>query len=386
MLASQATPLPGWETGPEGAKTVQPMVVPADPAEVLRKWPAFLEAAAAKAKIVVILDAVNQFERGASPRGAHWIPARLPSNVRLVLSALDHGTRNAKPDTRNSKPGEDWLRVLRGRGLLELPVPEFAEGDQRQLIRDLPSVFGKSLDEGQISLLLANPATRNPLFLTVALQELRVFGSFDHLSEAVQGLPRGAVDLEIALEALWGQVLDRLDRETGALTPGLVPKLFALLASARDGLSELELEELLAKGFAAVDPTILSGNLQVALRQVRPYLQRKQTQGTVLLDFFHGSFRQAATGKYLAGKTVAAAHHLEIADYFEAKEYWRDPVHESGSPRAVNVRKVVELPWQRLETAKLAGGSDPSSPYWDAVANLLTDWRFLEAKNQASSL
>ena len=53
------------------------------------------------------------------------------------------------------------------------------------------------------------------------------------------------------------------------------------------------------------------------------------------------------------------------------------------TPRPANVRKVVELPYHRLEAAKFLGKDDPKSPYWDAVADLLTDWQFLEAKAEA---
>jgi len=33
--------------------------------------------------------------------------------------------------------------------------------------------------------------------------------------------------------------------------------------------------------------------------------------------------------------------------------------------------------------AKLLGKNDPKSEHWDAVADLLTDWQFLEAKAEA---
>jgi len=39
--------------------------------------------------------------------------------------------------------------------------------------------------------------------------------------------------------------------------------------------------------------------------------------------------------------------------------------------------------YHRLEAAKLGGKDDPQSEYWDTVADLLTDWQFLEAKAEA---
>ena len=53
-------------------------------------------------------------------------------------------------------------------------------------------------------------------------------------------------------------------------------------------------------------------------------------------------------------------------------------------PRPVNVRKVDELPYHVLRVAKLVSNDDPKSPEWDAVADLLTDRNFLEAKNEAA--
>jgi hypothetical protein len=46
---------------------------------------------------------------------------------------------------------------------------------------------------------------------------------------------------------------------------------------------------------------------------------------------------------------------------------------------------VDELPWQLLQVAKLAGKDDPTSPHWDAVADLFTDLHFLEAKAEAKA-
>jgi hypothetical protein len=43
------------------------------------------------------------------------------------------------------------------------------------------------------------------------------------------------------------------------------------------------------------------------------------------------------------------------------------------------------LPHHRIAAAKLGGGQDPASPLWDELADLLTNWRFLEAKNEAGS-
>ena len=380
---------------PPRRRVTQPMQVSADPVEILNKWPRFLEACGAKGRAVIVLDAVNQLERGADPRRAYWIPRRLPPGVRLILSALDHGAAS-RPEGAAGEGPADWLAELRRREIQELPVPDLSDDDRLRIIRELPSVFCKTLDADQVRLLLANPATRNPLFLTVALEELRVFGSFEALPLAIArlpqlGAPEIAGDIDQALDRLFRQVLDRLDRESGRVTPGLVPALLSLLACSRDGLSEPELGGLLARVLTALDPADRAGQTQVVLRQVRPYLQRKGAQGTVLVDFYHRSLWKAVVGQYAATQAQRGRLHVEIADYFDTLDFFAESLDQQRerarrlppTPRPVNVRTVVELPWQRLEAAKRLGQDDPRSPYWDQVADLLTNWQFLEAKAEA---
>jgi hypothetical protein len=377
--------------------------VPADPNEVLSKWPRFLQAAGKKGRIVIVLDALNQLERGADPGRAYWIPWQLPAGVRLIVSAIDNGEaskadapRPALPAPGRALPPADWLGTLRRRKVHEVPVEPLGDGERKAIVRQLPSVFCKTLDEAQVAALLKNEATRNPLYLTVALEELRVFGSFERLAEAIAGLPKldaagtgGSIDA--ALDQLFGQVLDRLERESERQTPGLTRKLFGLLASARDGLSEQELDGLLSQALPTLTKDDRQGNMQVALRQVRPYLQRKRAWGTVLLDFYHRSFWKAVVGTYLSAEEAKTATHVEIAKYFEKQEWFAESLQAQQArvkrlpptPRPANLRKVVELPWQRLEAAKLGGKDDAKSPYWDAVADLLTNWQFLEAKAEA---
>ena len=387
----------------EKRRVTRPMQVPAAPVEIQSKWPRFLEAAGKQEKVVIVLDAVNQLERNADPRSAYWIPYRLPAGIRFIVSALDHGEASrhvprGSPFSPSATPAiPDWLATLREREpLLEESVPELTDADCQRVIREWPSVFCKTLDDRQVALLLANQATRNPLFLTVALEELRVFGSFEKLPAAVAALPQLddpaiAGDIAAALDRLFGQILDRLDRESRRQTPGIVPKLFSLLASSRDGLAEQELAGLLAAALPGLEAEARDGQMQVVLRQVRTYLQRKQAQGTVLIDFYHRSFWKAVVSKYLGTDESKAAAHVEAAEFFAGQDYFTESLEEQRgrakrlppTPRPVNIRKVVELPWQRLQAAILAGKDDPASDYWNKVADLLTDWQFLEAKAEA---
>src|SRR5262249_12930250 len=171
-----------------GTKQIRrrPLEVPADPLELQQKWPRILEAAGGKGRVVLLLDALEQLDLSADPLRLNWLPRRLPAGVRLVLSVLDQGGEIAP----SAGQPPDWLGQLRRFEMCEVPVPALTDDDRHRIIRELPSVFCKTLDGDQVTRLLQNDATRNALFLTVALEELRLFGSFEKLPDAIAALPR----------------------------------------------------------------------------------------------------------------------------------------------------------------------------------------------------
>ena len=70
------------------------------------------------------------------------------------------------------------LKAFENREPHRIDVPPLTDDERFEIVKQVPSISAKSLDPKQIKLLLENPATANPLFLLVALEELRGFGSF----------------------------------------------------------------------------------------------------------------------------------------------------------------------------------------------------------------
>lgn len=388
--------------GPDGQKIANSwlMKVPSDPVEVIRKWPQFLEAVSAKGhRVLVVLDGINQLDQSVDPHSLLWVPRHLPHGVRLVLSVIDQsGVHNqAPPETLHSNTStatallsntDGWLDLLRKSGLAsgeegtEVQVQDLDGDCQKLMLRALPQVFAKKLSDDQTRQLLSNPATRNPLFLLVALEELRVFGSFERLPMRIAQLPQLGADQDIdsALCAIFGQVLQRLDVEARQRRcPGLVKSFFCLLASAREGLSELELSSMLANKLPALSTALRDGELQVVLRQVRPYLTRKfHSQGT-LLHFYHCSFLKAVQTKYLAQPEDRRSSHRCIAAYFQLQNDLTDSSD-------YNNRRLFELPWQLFQAALNASQSlsgDALNSEWTSSLSLLCSDSFQQAKMHA---
>lgn len=370
------------QPGGQAQSETRPMEVPVDFGELLRKWPTVLQAAAGCGKVVLILDAINQLDASADPSRLSWLSRPLPGGVKLIVSVLDHGGRSELDAAPREDDPADWLRSLRQLGLAaadlgtEVRVPELDDRARQSILRDVPTVFCKRLEAEHVDLLLRNQATRNPLFLLVSLEELRVFGSFEKLPDRIAKLPRlqRADEIDAALVAVFGQVLDRLERETNPQVPGLVATLFRLLASARDGLSERELSQLLARKLPEAPAATRDGTMQLVLRQLRRYLTRKGVGQSVLIDFYHRSFWKAVRAKYRLdepGQRIEA--HKDLAAYFlEDHGNWLEEAPGSSLTRSPNRRRLAELPYQLR-----------SGQRWEQFAETICCFDFVEAKCRA---
>ncbi len=161
--------------------------------------------------------------------------------------------------------------------------------------------------------------------------------------------------------------------------------ILTLLASARRGLSDRELLDLIEETGLAIESS--TSDLFPILRQLRSYLQHRGE----LWDFFHRNLYKAVHADYLRDEERQSAAHARLASYFNEQDYFMESLEEQRArakrlpptPRPANIRKVDELPWQLLQVAKLSGKDDPKSPHWDAIADLFTDLHFLEAKAEA---
>ena len=297
-----------------------PGELPDDPTELPGAFRALLAWVPEDARAIIILDGLDQLDERDLESGLPWLPGETPANTRLVVSCL------SAPDA--------VLQELRGHGHPVVEVSPLSEGDCEQIIERVPSLSAKTLDESQRGLLLANPATRNALYLQVALEELRGFGSFDQLNARIAQFAEAG-----DVTTLFDQVLERLELDFGR---PLVQDLTCLLAASRSGLSERELADLLATHAAA-------GDMQVVLRQLRPYLLRRDE----LVGYYHQSLRRAVAARYSLAQEQTQ-WHARLADYFETTE--------------LTPRKVQELPWE-LSRAK----------DWQRLSDLMCDLEFFAA-------
>lgn len=340
---------------------------------------------------VLFLDALDQLNPSDNARMLYWLPRTLAPGVKLVISVLQ-GQESSPEDQR-----DDPFSITKPESLAE--VGQLGPEEGKLLLETWLKEDGRTLQEGQINDILPKfERDGRPLYLKVAFEESRLWRSWDGLpcgADAVPGLNEG-------IEGILVDMLDRLERPRhhGRI---LVERALGHIAATKNGLTEDELLDVLSRDNEVTNdylernpespkidriPVVIWSRLYADLK---PYMTQRRADGTIVMNFYHRQVGEAVQKRYLVSEENRVRAHLRLAEYFDTLDFWAESLEAQQArakrlpptPRPANVRKVVELPYHRLEVAKLAGKDDPKSPHWDAIADLLTDWQFLEAKVEA---
>lgn len=345
--------------------------------------------------VVLFLDALDQLNPTDNARMLYWLPRELAPGVKMVMSVLEPESPEEKPADRYEDSfgiaGRIWPDRMVEIGPLD-------EASAATLLRTWLTEAGRELrGEQEHDVPDKFKACPRPLFLKLAFEEARRWKSWEPLPCG----PGGAPGLSNSINGVLGDLFHRLEqpRNHGRL---LVSCALGYIAAGKNGLTEDELidvlssdKDVMADFFKRSPDSPKIDRLPVVVwsrlfADIEAYMTRRRADGTIVMDFYHRQVGEAAAKRYLTGDARVQAH-LHLAEYFHKLDYWAEPLEAQRArakrlpptPRPANVRKVVELPYHRLEVAKLAGKDDPKSPYWDAVADLLLDWQFLEAKTEA---
>eukprot|EP01127_Copromyxa_protea_P014003 TRINITY_DN3838_c0_g2_i1.p1 TRINITY_DN3838_c0_g2~~TRINITY_DN3838_c0_g2_i1.p1 ORF type:complete len:2315 (-),score=541.03 TRINITY_DN3838_c0_g2_i1:41-6064(-) len=313
--------------------------IPEDFKDLCTTFASMLESASFKGKFVLIIDAINQFdEKIERSHYLEWLPSKLPCKV--IVSTLN-----------DSKILEN-LKHPRFRPILtEVPLPPLEIKERTELVRSTLWKYHKKLDEKpmntQMRVLLRKADAGNPLYLTVACEELRVFGVYERVSDRIKRMSD-------KLPRLFEEVLKRLENDHGQQ---LVQDACSLVITSRGGLVESELVSLL--GLDSCDVK-WSG----FLRSLSPFLKPSGDMGEI--SFFHDAFKFAVQKRYITNSRSKVKYDSMLADYFYQV---LDPYKTGEWPGCSNVRAVSELPHHLVEAER-----------WTDLRNVLCDLSFIEVK------
>ena len=276
--------------------------IPADTVDMLNKLPDILGEAGKFGKTLIVIDALNQLQ--GSMTDLSWIPSALPENVKMIVS-FKRGDEDAE---------EYYERQERDQTMLLVSVKPFdSMDDRKKLVEAYLDQYFKELDEPRINALIGSGGANNPLFLKVALSELRVFGVHNDLSEMIKS------NFGNSPVTAFNAVLARMENDPAytAISPAIsLPHVFGWLAHSKYGLSVKELADLLVRENLTDSESNAKDAVYLIVRQLRPYLAKRDGR----VDFFYESFKIAATERYTGAYDYArsaAEWHRSLAEYFE---------------------------------------------------------------------
>jgi hypothetical protein len=312
-----------------------------------------IEPYAGEDRIVLVIDAVNQLD---ADHDLTWLPKRLGAGVRVVLStaaSAQAGSSGAQGE-REEAAGRVVARLASQEPPpLWIDLAPLGPRHVRTIIEDYLKDYCKELDAPAKEVIARLPQAGSPLYLLVALHELRLLGGND-MGAVVNELIGALAHTRPDAVALFDWVLERLEVAFG---DEATRAWCSYLALGRSGMSGRELHDLTRRKLGERHGPA-ARRIERALRQ---YLEPRG--GT--LCFFHDALREAVERRYLPDAAATtrlqspAALHGDIADYFAIR--WRD-----GDHRALRERRYHLLQARR----------------WDEAAALIDpQWR--AAKRQA---
>ncbi|BBM84301.1 DUF4062 domain-containing protein [Candidatus Uabimicrobium amorphum] len=270
--------------------------------------------------LILIVDGLD--EVADNGRDLLWLPRSLPQNIRIILSSRPADTLDRVQD----------FPFVTTKQLMPLSMNETNE---------IIEIFSQkhrlnfSTDDKE---LLRKRASGNPLYLKVALEEV-----------ATSGIAVG--QLAVSIEALFEQVLERLEKDFSTKFPSLqspaaamIQTYLGLIAAGENGVLEKEVKDILSVG----DDFVM-----LARKSLRTFVVQRQN----FLNFFHPQFELAI--KMRLGKSGMRNCHKKMAAYLHKKghEYYRT---------------LEELPFQ-LQWAE----------EYEQLLEVLTQFDFLQAKCNA---
>lgn len=165
-------------------------VIPEDPALIPEAFATWVQVLGkSDRRVVILLDGLDELaplsatSSSASPSASaidvEWLPAKLPRNVRLVLTA-------SYAAVAHNRAFSQMLAARRWDASMMVVRP-LSGPDLTRLVGEYLAVHAKSLSPDQVSAITAQPAAGVPLYAKTLLEELRVFGEFETLRHGLLG-------------------------------------------------------------------------------------------------------------------------------------------------------------------------------------------------------
>jgi tetratricopeptide (TPR) repeat protein len=293
----------------------------ANPEAIEATFAALLRRMAEQRRVLVLIDALDQFE--AATRGLYvtWLPRPWPINARLVATGV---------------PGQATIALSERSRVELLPLPPLDMGEARAIAEAVCARYHRILEPQVLDALIgkanaARPAWENPLWLVLAVEELNLLDADDFgrakrsysgaLAERLRSLMLDVVAaLPVDVPGIYDATFARAEELFGA---NLARAFVGLIAVSRAGWRESDFRILLPRASGEFWDELRFASLR---RLFRGQLRQRGALGQ--WDFSHAQMRAAARRRVASDGVGEATLHAMIADHLLSRSP-NDPLHQT---------------------------------------------------------
>ena len=292
--------------------------------EDLRKqFSDLLSQVAVNKRVVVLVDALNQFENTDQAKHVNWLPELIPANAKIIFTAIT---------------GEETKNLSKRKGINVEKLEPINKTDAEEIISIICSKYHKELNQKVINKLLdkkkedGTPAYSNALWLTMAIDEFLLLDEDDFNrmkglegnaeQKLLQLLLNTADELPADIPGMYNFVFER----AGIFGKEFVNSILSYIGISRNGLRESDLEKLINNYTNSKWEPL---NFAAFRRYLRSHLVRKGEIG--LWDFRHMQVRESLKNSLLSYEKEVKKLHSNLAE--QLIELYEDDLLKKASSR-----------------------------------------------------
>jgi tetratricopeptide (TPR) repeat protein len=332
----------------------------ADPDTLDATFLALLNRMANERRVVVLVDALDQFEATTRGQFATWLPRLWPANARLIATAV---------------PCEASTALEARPGVEPLALPPLDADEARRIAEAICARYHRTLEPEVLEALLAKrgeagPAWGNTLWLVLAVEELNLVDGDDFrratrsytgaIAEQLRALMLDIVaNLPSDVLGLYTESFERAEKLFGA---SLAQAFLGFIAISRAGWRESDFRVLLPRATGKEWDELHFASLR---RLFRGQVRQRGAMGQ--WDVNHAQMR-AAIRQYLRGRSIAETKlHAFAAQHLLLSLSADDPLRQSETM----VHLLGSEDW--LLAAEFYGGASLTLPELEGATRVLAD-------------
>ncbi|WAR21880.1 NWD1-like protein [Mya arenaria] len=254
--------------------------------------------------LTIVLDSVDQLNQTDHAHMLNWLPQKLPKNVTFLISLVTDRTDCFRNLQQVFPFSERFIEMNK-----------FQNDVASDVIIMMNKKYSRHLSKKQKNMILDQFAyCSQPLYLKLLVDMSLSWRSYTDVNQSLLGA---------TIKEAINHLFDNLEKNHGEI---LVQRGIGYLCAAREGLSEMELEDLLSLDdedtyiyHLPPDPEVIRLPPLLWKRiqyDIAEYVVERQSGGKKVIGWYHRQFSETARERYLH-KGIRKMLHTSLAEYFQ---------------------------------------------------------------------